>query len=82
MLESLRAADWWIWEICQSSWFPAEQLMATLLRLASLNNKPLPSWAFGDKQIAMASSESTSSKLMCRLVGISVNARGFLPGNN
>ncbi|EMD68892.1 hypothetical protein COCSADRAFT_277824 [Bipolaris sorokiniana ND90Pr] len=44
-----------------------------LLLLASLNDKPLPSWTFGDSN-CMVSPGSTGGKLMCRPVGISVNA--------
>ncbi|EUC35324.1 hypothetical protein COCCADRAFT_91166 [Bipolaris zeicola 26-R-13] len=47
-----------------------------ILLLASLNDKPLPSWSFGDSSNCVVSpgSTTTSGKLMCRQVGISVNA--------
>ncbi|KAF2828743.1 hypothetical protein CC86DRAFT_465487 [Ophiobolus disseminans] len=70
LLRSIRAADWWVWEIL-SLVVSAISLAAIVLLLSTLNNKPQPLWAStGRYCIAVPGTDQT----VCRRSGITVNS--------
>ena len=70
-LKSLKSADWWIWEII-CLFISGGALIAIVIFLSSINNKPQPSWAIGDSHCVEIPG---SDKTVCRRsAGISVNS--------
>jgi hypothetical protein len=70
LLRSIRAADWWVWEIL-SLGVSAIALGAIIFLLSSLDNKPQPLWASAKQHcVAVPGSEQT----VCRRSGITVNS--------
>ncbi|ORY10632.1 hypothetical protein BCR34DRAFT_485302 [Clohesyomyces aquaticus] len=67
-IKSFRSADWWMFEIL-SLIVSAGALLAIFFLLASLQDKPQPSWASGGNQCVEG-----NDTVLCRTVGISVNA--------
>lgn len=70
LLNSLHSADYWVWEIL-SLFASAGALIAIVLLLSSLNNKPQPSWATAGTHCMIVPG---SGATVCRSVGISVNS--------
>ncbi|KAI4906766.1 hypothetical protein J4E90_010225 [Alternaria incomplexa] len=70
VLENLRSADWWVWEIL-SLVVSAGALVTIVLLLSSLNDKPQPSWASVGTHCF---SEPGIADIVCRQSGISVNS--------
>lgn len=67
---SIRLADWWVWEVL-SLVVSAGALVAMVVFLSSIDNKPQPSWATaGSHCVKVPGSDRT----VCRTAGISVNS--------
>jgi hypothetical protein len=71
-LASLQAADWWVYEIL-SIIISAGALIAIIVLLSNVNNKPQPSWATGGRYCTeerLLGSQET----VCHGHGISLNS--------
>jgi hypothetical protein len=70
LLESVREADWWVWEVL-SLVISAIALVAIVLFLASLDDKPQPLWASAGRHCVTIPGTDQS---ICRQSGITVNS--------
>ncbi|PVH92607.1 hypothetical protein DM02DRAFT_635211 [Periconia macrospinosa] len=70
LLTSLKAADWWVYELL-SLFLSAAALIVMIILLSKLDRKPQPSWAVGGNH---CDTMPDSNQTVCRSVGISVNS--------